>query len=431
VPASEFESPGAGFDIELMKLLFRKPDVIGVAEMMNFPGVLGEDRDIWNKLGLSTHIDGHIPGITDKRLQAYVSAGIRNDHESTTAAEAREKMARGMFVFIREGSAARNLEATLPAVDALTWRRAAFCTDDISAADLIERGSIDFIVKQALKKGLSLEKALIMASWNAAKAHGLSNLGAIAPGYLADILVLEPETLAVKTVLKRGKPIDEDYQFKDETRETSIPAGLLKTVHLPALSENSLRIPNYEKVRVIGLIDSEILTTEERESPKTSQGFSDANIDNDLLKAAVIERHGKSGKVGLGFVKGFGLKKGAMASTVAHDAHNLVVVGTKDSDMISAARKVADMNGGQVLVSEGKTLASLPLPVAGLMTGVGAEDVSESIRKLKTEARELGSGLSDPFAALSFLALSVIPQLRLTTHGILDVEQWKIVEVKG
>jgi len=431
VPASEYESPGAEFDFAQMKLLLREPDVIGVAEMMNYPGVLREDQGIWNKLGLSTHIDGHIQGATEECLQAYVAAGIRTDHESAAAGEAREKIARGMFLFIREGSAARNLQAILPVIDAFTWRRAAFCTDDLSALDLLEQGSIDNSVRKAVEKGISLEQALTMASWNAAQAHGLENLGAIAPGYIADILVLEPDTLTVKAVLKRGKPVVRDGKFKGECRPVRIPRNLLKTVHFPFLAESSLRIPYHKKVRAIGLTDGEILTSVEMASPVNWQGSSEADPRGDLLKAVVVERHGKSGKIGLGFVRGLGLEKGAMASTVAHDAHNLVIVGANDSDMIVAARKLADMGGGQILVSEGKVLASLALPVAGLMTDSRVEDVAKSANQLKQKARELGACLTDPFATLSFLALSVLPKLRLTTKGLLDVEQWKIVDIGG
>jgi adenine deaminase len=431
VPASEFEEPGVQFGAEEIRELLREPEVIGLAEMMNYPGVLGGAPQVWDKLGLSPNVDGHAPGLRGRNLQAYIAAGIGNDHETTSADEAYEKLANGMWLFIREGSAARNLDALLPALDDATWRRACFCTDDLSAADLTEKGSIDFIVRQAVKKGLPVERALTMASWNAAQAHRLENLGAIAPGYIADILALDPETLAVKAVIKRGKLMVRDGEFVGETSACAVPNTLLASVHLPSLSADSLRIPYFEEVSAIGLIDGEIVTTEEVVSPVNRQGSSEADVEKDVLKAAVIERHGKSGRIGPGFVKGLGLKRGAMASTVAHDAHNVVVVGAVDSDMLLAIRELERMGGGQVLVAEGKVLASLPLPIAGLMSDAKAEDVSKSIKELKTKARELGSRLTDPYATLSFLALSVIPRLRLTTSGLLDVDKWKIVEVRG
>ncbi|MBN2380107.1 adenine deaminase [candidate division WOR-3 bacterium] len=429
VPASGFEEAGARFDTEEINELLRQPEVIGLAEMMNYPGVLAQDPQVWEKLGLSANVDGHAPGLTGKDLQAYIAVGIRNDHETTSADEAREKIARGMRIFIREGSAARNLETLLPALDDATWHRACFCTDDLSASDLLERGSIDFSVRQAVKKGLPTEQALTMASWNTAQAHGLRNVGAIAPGYAADILAIDPQTLEVRKVIKRGKLVVEDGQCILEQETPDVPSRLLNTVHLPSMSADDLRIPCYQKHRAIGLIDGQILTSAETVEPPCVSGLIQSDPRTDILKAAVIERHGKSGNIGLGLVKGLGIKEGAVATTVAHDAHNLVVVGTSDQDMLYAVNRLADTGGGQILIRDGKVIARLDLPIAGLMTAAPASQVAKSIHDLRIRTRELGSALSDPFATLSFLALSVLPKLRLTTQGVLDVEQWKILNI--
>jgi len=422
VPASEFEESGARLDVNEIKELLAKPEVIGLAEVMNFPGVLTENVRIWEKLGLSTNIDGHFPGGKGQHLQAYVAAGIDNDHETSDVTEALEKIKTGMWLFIREGSAARNLDTLLDAVDNYTFRRACFCTDDLSPQELLEHGSMDYIVRQAVTGGLALEQALIMASWNAAQAHGLHRLGAIAPGYFADIALLTPESLTVKNVFKKGKLISPTSEHSQP-----VPDFFKNSVKLPQLDISDFQIPYKKQLRAIGIMDGEILTTEEYANPVCRNGFAESKPQEDLLKAAVIERHGKSGNIGLGFVKGLGIKNGAMASTLAHDAHNLIVVGTTDSDMLFATLKLAEIGGGQILVSDGKIISSLPLPIVGLMSEANAEEVAKKARTLKLKTQEIGSKLKDPYATLSFLALSVIPKLRLTTHGLLDVDLWKII----
>jgi adenine deaminase len=257
------------------------------------------------------------------------------------------------------------------------------------------------------------------------------NVGAFAPGYVADMVVIDPKTLKIRKVVKRGKVVVDQGQFLSDYQTLDVPDQLLDTVHLPSLSVNDLRIPCSKEHRVIGLIDGQILTSAENIKPSCVNGFIQSDPGADILKAAVIERHGKSGNVGLGLVKGLGLKQGAVASTVAHDAHNMVVAGITDEDMLYAVNQLAKGGGGQILVKDGKVLTKLDLPIAGLMSSAPAREVARSIGELRARIRELGSALSDPFATLSFLALSVIPKLRLTTHGILDVEHWKIADIGG
>lgn len=425
VPASQFEEPGAQFGIDDIKKLLGEPEVIGLAEMMNFQGVLTENQEIWDKLGLSRNIDGHAPGLRGRGLQAYTGAEIRTDHETSSGEEGAEKIKLGMWLFIREGSAARNLDALLPVLDDYTWRRACFCSDDLTAEDLLNRGSIDYIVRQAVQKGLSAERALVMASWNAAQAHRLENIGAIAPGYIADITVLEHDSLKVVSTFKRGCLVVNGYR---RDYSLPIPCGLGESVKLPNIYKGNFLIPYKSKMKAIRVKDREILTGIEDVSPLNAQGFAEADPERDILKAALIERHRGTGKIGLGLVKGFGLKQGAMASTVSHDAHNLIIIGTCDEDMLLAARKLTEAGGGQILVRNGEILAMLCLPIAGLMSDEPANKVTDKIKALKDQAHRAGCELPDPFATLSFLALSVIPRARLTTYGFLDVEKWEIVK---
>jgi adenine deaminase len=399
--------------------------VLGLAEMMNFPGVVHGDPHELGKLELAGHVDGHAPGVLGRELNAYVAAGIRSDHEAYSAEEGLERLRAGMWLLIREGSAARNLHALLPLLAEYGPVRIAFCTDDREPEHIADDGHINSMVRDAVAFGIPPEDALVCASLNPTLWHGLSHLGAIAPGYQADLLLLpDLERFVPDVVLKSGRPV--------ETIERhDVPEWVKHTVRVGALGPERFRIPwSGGLARVIGLVPGQIVTESLVEEPTYRSGEAIADPERDLAKIAVIERHLGTGRMGLGFVRGFGLRRGALASTVAHDAHNIVVVGCSDAAMATAVRRLANIGGGIVAVDGATVLAELPLPVAGLLSDASLEDVVARNRAVVDAARELGCTVEAPFQLLSFLALSVIPSLKLTDRGLVDVDRFELVPLE-
>jgi adenine deaminase len=401
----------------------QEESVQGLAEVMNYPGVIHRDAEVMKKIRLAggKRIDGHAPGLKGRDLSAYISAGISSDHECTTIDEAREKLRQGMYIMMREGSAAKNLNDLLPLVTPKNARQFLFVSDDRHPADILGEGHIDFMVRAAIEQGLDPILALQIASLNAAQYFGFRDLGAIAPGYRADIAVLdELERPNIIKVIKDGKVVAEDgdliarLEKHVTTRHKSMQIGPIGPRSFEIAGESGL-------ANVIGVVPSQIITKSLQLFPKISRGKVVFDIDRDILKMAVVERHKATGNVGLGLVQGFGLRCGALASSVAHDSHNIVVVGASDEDMLEAVLAVVRMGGGLVAVADGKVMASLPLPVAGLLSDGYMRDVAEGIVECIDAGHKLGCKLEDPFMALSFLCLPVIPELKLTDLGLVDV----------
>jgi adenine deaminase len=429
VPASRFESPRRALNEGDLQGLLRRRRVLGLAEMMNFPGVIAGDEDELTKLGLTgaTHVDGHAPGVVGKQLNAYAAAGIRSDHETLTVEEGRERLRAGMWVLIREASMARNLLALLPLVEEYGTSRIAFCTDDKDPDDIAENGHISGMVRDAVVAGIAPEDALVLGSLNPALWHGLDHLGALAPGYQADVLVLpDLESFQPEVVLKRGRPVE-------EIARSEVPEWVKHTVRIGPVAAERFRIawPDESKARVIGLVPDQVVTESLVEEPAVRDGEAVADPSRDLAKIAVIERHLGTGQVGLGFVRGFGLERGALGSTVAHDAHNLVVVGMNDADMGRVVERLGELGGGIVAVDEGEVLAELPLPVGGLLADLPLAEVVERSRACTEAAERLGCRGATPFLTMSFLALSVIPSLKITDQGLVDVDRFELVPLEA
>ena len=425
VPASVFESPRRPLNPGDLEGLLRRRRVIGLAEMMNFPGVVAGDPHELDKLALATtHVDGHAPGVLGKDLQAYAAAGIRSDHECFTVEEGRERLRAGMWVLIREASAARNLEALLPLAREFGPHRLAFCTDDREPEHIAEEGHVNSIVRRAVELGLPPEDALVMATLNPCLWHGLTELGAVAPGYRADLLLLpDLERFEPDLVLKAGEPVG-------EIARVEVPEWVKATVNIEPVAVNDFRIPwEGGPARVIGLVEGQIVTDAVEEEPRVESGSAVADPERDLLKIAVVERHLRTGRIGLGFVRGFGLRRGAMASTIAHDAHNIVVVGADEGDMARAVQRMAEIGGGIVVVESRGVRAELPLPIAGLLSDAPLAEVVEGSRACVEAARELGCSYPSPFQTMAFLALSVIPKLKITDRGLVDVDRFELVSL--
>ncbi len=423
VPASDFESPRRPFTEGDLSALLRRRRVLGVAEMMNYAGVVGGDPVELAKLrsGLTHHVDGHAPRLTGMDLCAYVAAGIGSDHESTTAAEALEKRRLGMWVLLREASNARNLVDLLPMVRQFGPDRCAFCTDDREPDFLLAEGHLDQMLRLAVEHGIRPEDALLMATSHPAQCHGLTDRGAIAPGCWADLVVLEN--------LRDFRPLQVLSQGMEPVYPSvEVPEWVRRTVHLGPVPPSAFSVPAPTgRLRVIGAVPGQLLTTEERMEPTVHEGRAVADPARDLAKMAVLERHHATGRVGVGFVTGTGLRRGAYASTVAHDAHNLIVVGVDDEDMACCARRLAELGGGIVVAEAGRVLGELALPVAGLMSDRPAAEVAKALSHLQDLLRDRGVTLQAPFMALSFLALSVIPALKLTDRGLVDVDRRRLV----
>ncbi|MGD0953998.1 MAG: adenine deaminase [Methanotrichaceae archaeon] len=434
VPTTMMETSGAVLDAESLSELMDDKRVLGLAEVMNYPGVIFRDPEVLKKIRLAGNkrVDGHAPQLSGRDLTAYIAAGIKSDHECTTLEEASGKLRQGMHIMIREGSAARNLLELLPLVTPRNARQFLFVSDDRHPADILREGHIDFMIRTAIKHGLDPILTLQIASLNAAAYFGLKDLGAIAPGYRADIAVLDDlESLNVMKVIKDGKLVAEDGDLT--ARLESTPAPKDTTMRTGPLDVGSFRIRSERirsepsPVRVIGIIPDQIITKSLAIKPKTSKGLVVGDLDKDVLKMAVVERHMATGNVGLGLVKGFGLKSGAIATSVAHDSHNIVVVGVTDEEMLDAVLKVKMMGGGLAVIKDGRIKASLPLPVAGLLSEMYMRDVAEGIDDCIDAAHDLGCQLKDPFMTLSFLCLPVIPELKLTDKGLVDVAKFQLV----
>jgi adenine deaminase len=423
VPASRFESPRRPFTPGDIESLLRRRRTIGVAEMMNFPGVIAGSAAELAKLesGLTDHVDGHAPGVLGPALNAYAAAGIRSDHESTTPEEALEKRRLGLWVMLREASIARNLRDLLPLVKRYGSERCMFCTDDREPDFIVEEGHINQMVRLAVDEGISPEDAVVMATLNPAMYHRLWHLGAIAPGYQADILVLDDlHSFHPTRVFKRGAA--------PRFIKLSVPDWVRRTVNLGPVDAGSFRIPAaWKKIRVIRVIPAQLLTGVDVVEPLVAGDQLVSDPSRDLVKIAVLERHHASGRVGLGFATKVGLKRGAFASTVAHDAHNVVVLGVDDQDMAACALRLAEIGGGIVIAEGGRVVEELPLPVAGLMSDRPVAEVHERLRSMEGRLASMGVTMAGPFMTLSFLALSVIPELKITDRGLVDVGRFELV----
>jgi adenine deaminase len=423
VPASRFESPRRPFTPGDIESLLRRHRTIGIAEMMNFPGVIaGLDSEL-AKLGtgLTDHVDGHAPGVRGFALNAYIAAGIRSDHEATTFEEALEKRRLGMWVMLREASIARNLRDLLPLVKRYGPERCMFCTDDREPDFIQQHGHINQMVRVAVAEGISPEDAVIMATLNPATYHRLWHLGAIAPGYQADIVILDDlVSFTPRQVLKRGGA--------PRFVKLDVPEWVRQTVSLAPVDASSFRISaGPRKIRVIRVIPAQLLTGADSVEPSVQDGCIVADPGRDLVKIAVIERHHASGRVGLGFATNVGLRRGAFASTVAHDAHNVVMIGVDDRDMAACAMRLAEIGGGVVIAEGGRVVEELPLPVAGLMSDRPLAEVNERLRSMERRLNTMGVTMASPFMTLSFLALSVIPELKITDRGLVDVGRFELV----
>jgi adenine deaminase len=429
VPTSSMETTGATLDTEDLIALGQHPRVLGLAEMMNFPGVLAGEQDVLEKLCAfdGRPLDGHGPGLTGRDLQAYAGSGISSDHESIEASEAREKLRLGMTVFLREASNARNLIDLLPAVDDHTAARCAFATDDRVPGELLRDGSVDALVRLAVRGGLDPVTAITMATLNAAEHYGLRDRGALAPGRRADIVVTSDlRTLPIELVIAGGRIVARDGQGLGRSAG---PAAELPNTFNVAWPPD-LRMPaRGRRARVIGIVEDQLLTTAQVDDVRIQDGMAIADPDRDMLRLSVIERHHATGNVGTGFVRGFGLRRGAMASSVSNDCHNLIVVAADDGDALVAARTVADMGGGIAVVADGKVRATLALPLAGLMADREPELVADQLDAATAAARRLGCTVATPFMAMSFLALPVIPHLKLTDRGLVDVDAFAFTDV--
>jgi len=427
VPASRFESPRRPLSPGDLEGLLRRRRMVGLAEMMNYPGVIAGDPQELAKLEVAGphHVDGHAPGVLGRALQAYAAAGIGSDHEASTIEEGRERLRAGMWLLVREASAAKNLAALLPLVAEYGTGRIAFCTDDREPEHIADDGHVNAIVRDAVAQGLRPEDALVLGSLNPALWHGLRHLGAIAPGYQADLLVLpDLERFRPDVVLKAGLPVP-------EIERSEVPDWVRQTVRLAPLEEDAFRIGwddgDTLSARVIGIVPGQIVTTSLAWAPTAEDGEVVADAASDTAKIAVLERHLGTGRVGLGLVRGFGLREGALASSFSHDAHNVVVAGMDDASMRTAVERVAELGGGMVVAVGAKVLAELPLPVAGLLSDAPFAEVVEQGHALGAAARGLGCKLDSPFQSLAFLALSVIPELKITDRGLVDVDRFELV----
>lgn len=426
VPATEIDESGAELDCKDIDLYLDNKKVLGLAEMMNYVGVINGDKNVLSKIVTSQahhkKIDGHAPELSGNDLNAYIAAGVYSDHECSTFENALEKLRKGQFIMIREGTAAHNLKALMPLLTQQYYSRCMFATDDKHPSDLLYGGHIDYIVKQALKNGADPIVALKTATHHAARYFLLNNKGAIASGYLADIVVVDNlEDFNVETVFKRGKLVfdGEVKDFSAPTVDEELAEKCFDTFHLNSVTPSSFKVDG--KLGLIGLVGGELLTR--------NLGTADKiDVENDILKIACIERHKGTNHIGVGYVKGYSLKSGAVATSVAHDSHNIITVGCNDDDIAVAVNAIKDSKGGIAVVENGKIKALLELPIAGLMSDEPLTTVNEKLENAKSSAYELGADKSiDPFMTLSFLSLPVIPSLRITTKGVFDAENWKML----
>ncbi len=427
VPATPLETSGAVLDAASLAELKSLPGVIGLGEFMNFPGTIAGDAGVLAKLALfrGMPIDGHAPGLSGKDLAAYVAAGPDSDHECVTAIEAEEKLQKGMYLFLRQGTSARNLLDLLPAVNASNSSRCCLCVDDMHPDELIETGHIDELVRMAVGAGVSPVTAIQMATINSARRFGLAGHGAVAPGYAADLVVFDDlESLQVTSVFKGGEQVAARGEL---IAEAGVAPASGSTFHVADFGPARLRLEGKGRARVIGVVPGQLVTESLTAEVGFDGGAARTDPDRDIIKIAVVERHKGTGNVGVSMVRGFGLSSGALASSVAHDSHNIVVVGCSDEEMAVAVESVIEMGGGQVVADGKKVVASLALPIGGLMSPLPAGEVASRLEELNRSAAALGCALTDPFMTMSFLALPVIPSLKLTDKGLVDVEAFAFV----
>jgi adenine deaminase len=424
VPATRLETSGASLGAEDIRQVLGWKDCIGLGEVMNFPGVIGGDEEVLRKISLAKRkiIDGHASGLGGKNLSAYIAAGIYSDHESVSLDEAKEKLRQGMFIMIREGSSEKNLDALLPLVTDKTYKRCLFVVDDRTCVDLLKDGDIDGVVRKAIRLGLDPVRAIQLATINPADYFRRDGLGAVAPGYMADLIVLgDLSRLQIDMVFYRGRLVAKEGEPLFLTSKAT-GKGLTNTVNIKPFTIEALKLsPSGEAEPVIEIVPGQIITRKRMEKIKATRGVINPDLGRDILKLAVVERHKATGNIGLGLVAGFGLKQGALASSIAHDSHNIIAVGTNDEDIFTAIGEIERLQGGLVAAAGGKVLASLALPVAGLLSDEPLEMVVSKLEGLEKIAAELGTKLSSPFATLSFLALPVIPEIRLTDLGVVEV----------
>jgi len=432
VPASSLGTSGANLSVNDLYPLIDEKWVLGLGEMMNFPGVLNQVPEVLDKISIFTYkcIDGHAPNLSGKDLCAYIAAQIKSDHECISVDEAKEKLRLGMYIMLREGSVTRNLCDLLPIINSSNSRRCFFCCDDRHPKDLIEQGHINFLIKTAIKEGIDPVTAIRMATLNTAEYFRLRKLGAIAPGYRANIVMLDNfHDFNILKVLKGGEIVAEDGKLKDLfPKPLDVP--IRGSVNIKWLYLDDFKIPvKGQKCRIIKVIPGKIITELEIEIPKVEDGCVISDVDRDILKVAVIERHHASKKVSLGLVKGIGLKRGALGSSVAHDSHNIIIVGTNDADMLNVGAAIAKMGGGLAISVDEKIVDSLPLPIAGLMSDRPLLEVKENLDSIHQTSKELGVTVNDPFMSIAFLSLEVAPYIKITNKGLVDVNNSTIVDL--
>jgi len=432
VPATPFETSGFDLNSYDLSMLIDKDWVLGIAEMMNFPGVLNLDKTVMAKLQLARskdkRIDGHAPCLSGKELCAYIASGVTSDHECTTPEEAMEKIRMGMYIMIREGSAAKDLEALIPVMKEKNTRKCIFVTDDRHPEDITDH--INSMVRKAVKAGVDPIKAVQMASLNTAEYFKLDNLGAIAPGYKADCIVLpDLESFKPEFVFKDGKIVAINGQLVAEMPQIE-PPKIRSSVNVKWIKYEDFNIEaKGDTVRAIEVIPKQLITKSVESKINVVNGLAESNLETDTLKICVIERHRAGGNIGKGFVKGFNLKSGAMASTVSHDSHNMIVIGTNDGDMYTAAVELIKSQGGKIVVNNGEILAHLKLPIAGLISDEGFDTVVAKSMELNSAAKSIGCDIDDPFMAMSFLGLPVIPELKITDQGLFDSTKFEFVDM--
>ena len=434
VPASRLDTSGAILEADDLKPILSHPRVLGLGEMMDFHGVLNLNEGVYAKLSMADNIlvEGHAPGLKDKTLMAYAAAGIRSDHECTTPEQALQRLRAGMHLHLREGAVSKNFMALSEVINQDTAPYISFCADDISAEELLKEGHINKIVRMAISRKVPVATVLQIATINTAKYYGLKDVGAIAPGYKADILVMDSQNVRMpRQVYKSGQLVCTDGVVVDIPK-TVIPPEVMNTINIKGIRKEDLKIPmNGNMANVIGIVPYQVVTKHFKLQVAVKNGEVISDIENDILKLAVFERHHGTGNVGLGLVKGLGLKSGAIASSIAHDSHNIIVAGTNDTDMILAVEEISRIGGGIVIVENGSILSCFPLPIAGLMTDLPAQEVADKQAELREIAHSLGVySFINPFLTLSFCSLPVIPALKLTDQGLVLVATGKYIPVE-
>jgi len=435
VPATPFETSGAEFNSQVYSKYIDRKNVLGLAEMMNYPGVINSDEQVLEKILTCNNrlIDGHAPMLSGKDLCAYVASGVTSEHECITAREALEKLRLGMYIMLREGSASKNLRDLLPLINKFNSQRCFLSTDDRHPDDLLYTGSIDYMVRTIIKETSNAMRAVRLASFNAAEYYGLSELGSISPGKIADILIVDDiKSLNIESVIKSGEIVYDTGKFlsprnfDSETLKIKYPK-IFNSMNVKDITMDKIKVPAKDSnIKVIKIEPDQIVTQQKVMKPLIKNGFVVSDVERDILKICVVERHKNSGNVGLGFVKGFGIKKGAFATTIAHDSHNIIAVGVDDTSIFNAIKLLISIGGG-VVALDGVNSVSLPLEMGGLMSVEHIETVSIRLKEIRSLIRNIGCELSDPLMQLSFLALPVIPELKLTDKGLFDANAFKPV----